>query len=251
MALIVVVEALICTAGEGDWLAPKARGGQTRGMTALEDVAILRVELEDIEPLIWRRVAVRTSMNLKSVHSVIQAAMGWLDCHLWEIAADERKYGMLIPNDPDWNERIKDATTTKLPALLTTGVREIGYVYDMSDNWQHRVIVEKLKAAKPGVLYPQFLGGERRCPPEDCGGMPGYYEFLEDIASKQSKKRKAALGWYGGSCETDYFVLPRTASLTATGYSGRMLSFVPTLPIRETSVWCAVPQPTHSSARGR
>ena len=79
-------------------------------------------------------------------------------------------------------------------ALLVTGVMEIGYIYDIGDNWQHRIIVEKLKPAEPGAsLYPQFLGGERRCPPEDCGGFPGYYDFLDNIASKQSKKRKAAL----------------------------------------------------------
>jgi hypothetical protein len=179
-------------------VAPKAGGGQTRRMTDPDDIAILRVELEDIEPLIWRRVAVRTSMNLKGVHSVIQAAMSWLDYHLWEFAAGDRKYGMLIPNDRDWNERIKNAATTKLSALLTIGVRQIGYVYDMGDNWQHRIIVEKLKAAEPGAQYPQFLGGERRCPPEDCGGFFGYYEFLDNIASKQSKKRKAALGGMEG-----------------------------------------------------
>ena len=62
-------------------------------------------------------------MNLKVVHSVIQAAMGWLDYHLWEFAAGERRYGMLLPNDPDWNERIKDAARTKLSALLTTDHR--------------------------------------------------------------------------------------------------------------------------------
>jgi len=166
-------------------------------MTTPDDVAILRIELEDIEPLIWRRVAVRTSMNLKAVHSVIQAAMGWLDSHLWEFAANGRKYTMLVPNDADWNERIKDVAKTKLSALLTIGVREISYVYDMGDNWQHRIIVEKLKAAEPGAHYPQFLGGERRCPPEDCGGIPGYYEFLHNIGSKQNKKRTAALEWYG------------------------------------------------------
>jgi hypothetical protein len=171
--------------------------------SAPEDIGNLRVELEDIEPLIWRRVAVRTSMNLKAVHSVIQVAMGWLDCHLWKFAAGDSKYGMLIPDDPDWNERIKDAATTKLSALLTTGVREVGYVYDMGDNWQHRIIVEKLKAAEPGALYPQFLGGERRCPPEDCGGIPGYYEFLGNIASKECKQRQAALNWYGGPYDPD------------------------------------------------
>src|SRR5664280_673712 len=165
-------------------------------MTSPDNIAILRIELEDIDPLIWRRVAVRTSMNLKSVHGVIQAAMGWLDSHLWEFTANERKYGIFVPNDADWNERIKNAAGAKLSALLTVGVREIGYIYDMGDNWQHRIIVDKLTAAEPGALYPQFLGGERRCPPEDCGGIPGYYEFLNNIASKQSKKRKAALDWY-------------------------------------------------------
>jgi len=172
-------------------------------MTAPDDIAILRIELEDIEPLIWRRVAVHTSMNLKAVHSVIQAVMGWLDSHLWEFTANGRKYSMLVPNDADWNERIKDVAKTKLSALLTIGVREISYVYDMGDNWQHRIIVEKLKAAEPGALYPRFLGGERRCPPEDCGGFPGYYEFLDDIASKDTKRRGAALKWYGRPYDPD------------------------------------------------
>ena len=123
--------------------------------------------------------------------------MGWLDYHLWEFTADGGKYGMLLPNDPDWNERIKDAAKTESSRLLAGGVKQIDYVYDMGDNWQHRIIVEELKTAEPGVLYPQFLGGERRCPPEDCGGFPGYYEFLDDIASKDTKRRGAALKWYG------------------------------------------------------
>jgi hypothetical protein len=166
-------------------------------MTAPDEIAILRIELEDIKPLIWRRVGVRTSMMLKAVHDVIQTIMGWLDCHLWEFAANGRRYSMLVPNDADWNKRIRNMAKAKLSALQTSGVREISYVYDMGDNWQHRIIVEKLKAAERGALYPQFLGGERRCPPEDCGGLPGYYELLRNIASKQNKKRNAALEWYG------------------------------------------------------
>ncbi len=168
-------------------------------MPSSSDIAILRIELEGIEPLIWRRAAVRTSMNLRAVHRVIQAAMGWLDCHLWEFEANERKYSLLIPDEPDWNERVEDATRTTLSALLNNGVRTFGYVYDMGDYWEHRIIVERLKAVEPGAVYPQFLGGERRCPPEDCGGVPGYYEFLDNLASKQHEKRKAVLDWYGGS----------------------------------------------------
>ncbi len=53
-------------------------------------------------------------MILKAMHGVIQAAMGWLDCHLWEFEANGRKYSLLIPNYPDWNARITNAATTKL-----------------------------------------------------------------------------------------------------------------------------------------
>jgi hypothetical protein len=132
-------------------------------------VAVLRIELEDVEPLIWRRVAVPTSMNLKALHGVIQALMGWLDYHLWEFEADGRKYSLLIRDDPEWNERITDAAKTTLSSLVADGVT---HVYDMGDNWQHRVIVEKLMPAESSTRYPQFFGGERRCPPEDCGGEP-------------------------------------------------------------------------------
>lgn len=171
-------------------------------MTTPDDIAVLRIELEDIAPLIWRRVAVRTSMNLGALHRVIQAVMGWQDCHLWEFVSGDDKYGMLIPNDRDWNERIKDVAKTKVSTLLS-GVREVGYVYDMGDNWEHRFIAEKVKAAEFGAHYPKFLGGERRCPPEDCGGLPGYYEFLKNIASKKSERRKGAIEWYGGPYDPD------------------------------------------------
>ena len=117
-------------------------------------IAILRIEIEYIEPLIWRRIAVRTSMNLKALHKVIQAAMGWLDYHLWEFTADDRRYGIPIPDDPDWNRRISNAASTKLSALLTAGVTEFGYMYDFGDDWAHRIIVEAIEPAEAGSLPP-------------------------------------------------------------------------------------------------
>ena len=69
----------------------------------------------------------------------------------------------------------------------------------MGDNWEHRILVKRIDAAQPDKLYPEFLGGERRCPPKDFGGMPGYYDFLDAISGpdrgKGSKrKRKLSLG---------------------------------------------------------
>ena len=48
-----------------------------------------------------------------------------------------------------------------------------------------------------------FLGGERRCPPEDCGGPPGYSEFTKQISSKQKRVRGEALRWYGAPYDPD------------------------------------------------
>jgi hypothetical protein len=169
--------------------------------TASPTIAIttLRIEIKYIEPLIWRRVAVRTSMNLKALHTVIQAAMGWLDYHLWEFDVEERKYGMPDPNRP----HVKDGATTQLATILASGMTEFNYVYDVGDNWEHRIILEQIGKAETGAKYPRFLGGERRCPPEDCGGPPGYFDFIENIARKNSKTAKEALDWYGGPYDPD------------------------------------------------
>jgi len=92
----------------------------------------LRVELEGIQPLIWRRVAVPTSMKLNALHKVVQTAMGWLDRHLWMLTAGDRDYGIFIPGDDDWNARINDAETTTLAMILSGGLKEFGYVYETS-----------------------------------------------------------------------------------------------------------------------
>jgi hypothetical protein len=171
--------------------------------SSTDNVAKLRVELESIQPLIWRRVAVPTSMKLNQLHHVVQAAMGWLDRHLWMLTAGDRSYGVFIPGEDDWNERIDDAETTTLATILSGGLKEFSYLYDFGDSWQHRIIVENVKPAEQQTSYPEFLGGERRCPPEDCGGIPGYYDFLDKITAKQGKKRKAAIDWHGGPYDPD------------------------------------------------
>ena len=42
----------------------------------------LHVELEDIEPPIWRRILVPGSIKLPTLHDLLQLVMGWSDSHL-------------------------------------------------------------------------------------------------------------------------------------------------------------------------
>ncbi len=49
------------------------------------------------------------------------------------------------------------------------------------------------------------LAGERHCPPEDCGGIPGYEEFLEAIRDSNHPQHTEMLDWVGGRFDPDAF----------------------------------------------
>ena len=57
---------------------------KTAAAESVNEIATVRIELRDTDPLIWREVEVPTSITLKVLHDVIQAVMGWFDHHLWE-----------------------------------------------------------------------------------------------------------------------------------------------------------------------
>lgn len=147
-----------------------------------DEIVTIRMELVDSEPLIWREVAVPTSVTLKVLHEIIQVVMNWFDYHLWEFTAGGRRYG--VPIEDDWREEpLRDATKTRLRDVLKGGRTELGYVYDFGDNWRMRLIASDVHEGEYG-LYPLYVGGEGAAPPEDCGGLPGFYELLDALASE-------------------------------------------------------------------
>ncbi|WP_199775071.1 plasmid pRiA4b ORF-3 family protein [Sphingopyxis sp. MG] len=65
------------------------------------------------------------------------------------------------------------------------------------DNWRHRIEIEEISSTIPGTNYPRFVDGERRAPPEDVGGTPGFEEFLEAMSKPRHPERKSMIEWYG------------------------------------------------------
>lgn len=61
---------------------------------SLNEIATLRIELKDTDPLTWRQVEVPTSITLKVLHDIIQITIGWFDYHLWEFTIGEQRYGL-------------------------------------------------------------------------------------------------------------------------------------------------------------
>ena len=60
----------------------------------IEPIARIRIELQEIEPKIWRRVDVPLSATLFALHDIIQVAMGWKDVHLFEFVVGDKIYGV-------------------------------------------------------------------------------------------------------------------------------------------------------------
>ena len=156
----------------------------------------LRISLNDIEPEIWRTVEMPITGSLKLLHDVTQAAMGWEDYHLWYFEVGDRRYG--VP-DPEWSDHnLAAAKNVKLGSLIDRGFREIIYTYDMGDDWRHRIVVEEIGPADADIRYPRFVAGERRCPPEDVGGLPGFELFLDAMGDPAHEEHIRLLEWYGG-----------------------------------------------------
>jgi hypothetical protein len=161
---------------------------------SFNEIVTIRIELVDTDPLIWRAVEVPTSITLKALHDIIQAVMGWFDCHLWEFTVATRKYG--LPMDEDWGTEPRfEASKVRLRDVLAPGKTIIDYLYDFGDSWEHRLTVSGVRQGDSALSYPRYIGGERNSPPEDCGGIPGFYELLDAIADPDHPNHADMVEW--------------------------------------------------------
>ena len=79
------------------------------------------------------------------------------------------------------------------------------YTYDFGDSWDHEIVVEKCLVPEPGRAYPACLGGEKHGPPEDCGGLPGFYNLLEAVGDSEHEQHEELLEWLGDDFDPEAF----------------------------------------------
>ncbi len=159
----------------------------------------LRIELQDVQPLVWRRIQLPGDCTFWDLHVAIQSAFGWNDSHLHEFRlpgdrARDRRFGIPIDSDfddalalPGWEHRVADHVSRTASRLE--------YWYDFGDDWLHDVIFEDWVSAAPGKRYPRCLAGERAGPPDDCGGAPGYARLLEILADPRDEDHDSSHAW--------------------------------------------------------
>ena len=160
----------------------------------------LRIELVNTTPLVWRRITLDGRSSFAALHHVIQAAMGWHDAHLHQFRINNRYIGVPDPeNDaPEWHT--EDERKVLLNRVLTDDA-VFTYLYDFGDGWEHRLLVEECDDSDDlrfGDGDAWVDAGERACPPEDCGGVGGFQDFLEKLEDEPySDESKDLRKWAG------------------------------------------------------
>jgi hypothetical protein len=167
-------------------------------MKAPPPIYQLKITLAEIRPPIWRRIQVPGTILLCCLHDALQAVFGWSGSHLHNFEKDGKYWGV-----PEYADLI-DESNVRLAQVLKAKDDSLIYVYDFGDNWRHEIVLEQMILANEPMKAPTCLGGERRCPPEDVGGVSGYEEFLEIISDPRHEDYEEYVGWAGGHFQDEF-----------------------------------------------
>jgi len=176
----------------------------------MEEKAVqLKISLKNSSPPIWRRVLVKSSISFYELHYTIQIAMDWGNYHLYEFKIGDYRIGIIDEDfdDPETGaSKIIVSKEITLDEVISKGeFKSFSYEYDFGDGWIHSIVVEKTMPLDPDKYYPVCIKGKLNCPPEDCGGLYGYYNFLEIISNKKHPEYKYMLEWMGGRFDPTEF----------------------------------------------
>ena len=167
-----------------------------------------RIELTEIEPTIWRVIQVPSEYTFGDLHVAIQDAMGWLDYHLHAFRVrmphKKRDTEIGIPDDESFDNDVRPGWQVPITEYFTEPGKSAIYDYDFGDSWSHCVLLEGILLKEKGAKYPLCIAGERACPPEDCGGVSGYYELLEILSNPNHSGYRDYIEWLKGHAKNYY-----------------------------------------------
>lgn len=159
----------------------------------------LKVTLRGSRPSIWRRVEVDAEVTLAQLHDILQIVMGWTNSHLHQFRCGSTYYG-----PPDSEMECENERRVRLHAVLRRPKDRMIYEYDFGDGWEHDLLLETIGEAGVEKAPVRVLAGKGACPPEDVGGIGGYYRFLEAIQDPKDPEHAEMREW-GGDFDPDAF----------------------------------------------
>ncbi|WP_232668266.1 plasmid pRiA4b ORF-3 family protein [Pseudonocardia sp. TRM90224] len=154
---------------------PSARRPRRTDVVTLQ----VRVDLQDTEPPLWRRLELASDMLLSELHTVLQITMGWTDNHLHRFSSgasiyDQHSESYLMQFEVDEGQPGVPEDEVRIDELLVDVGDRITYGYDFGDGWMHTVKLEAVLPRTDEAPRAVCTAGQRPGPAEDCGGVHGY-----------------------------------------------------------------------------
>jgi hypothetical protein len=165
----------------------------------------LKVTLEGIRPLIWRRILVRGDITLFKLHKILQVVMGWDDYHLHQFVIEGKEYSVISREADMLGDDFIDEKKVRLKRVISGEKFKFSYEYDFGDSWRHVILVEKVLRPVEELMHPICLKGKRSAPPEDCGGEGGYYHLLRVLKNPKNPEHADMMEWVGDEYDPEYF----------------------------------------------
>lgn len=170
----------------------------------INQVYQLKIVLQDTQPQIWRRIQLSADSTFLELHMAVQLAMGWKCSHMFEFMLNDLRIGLEDEFDDMGDEKLDADEETLCDFISETG-QSFTYLYDFGDDWEHEITLEKILTEQPGVKHPVCIDGAMACPPEDSGGVHGFYEKLEAIKNPQDKEEEYLKEWMGANYNPEVF----------------------------------------------
>jgi hypothetical protein len=143
-----------------------------------------KVTLKYSHPPIWRRFLVLDDTSFNYLHYILQKVMGWDDYHAYEfIVKGESIMNPEGAKPSPFHGKLTSTTEVFLYQRLKRVGHKFEYIYDFGDNWEHEIVFEKRFPFDENQPLPFCLEGEMACPPEDCGGIGGFFQKLELVST--------------------------------------------------------------------
>jgi hypothetical protein len=161
----------------------------------------LRVELEGIAPVVWRRLEVSGRASLHELHGVIQRALGPDADGGYHFDID----GVRFVDPADDTLPGREADNVSLESLaLHTGARFTHVAEHHGEPWRHVVTLEKVSPRLVGQRLPVCIAGGRAAPPDECSGPDSYRELLSALREPLDPRAAELRSWLPDQFDPEY-----------------------------------------------
>ena len=116
----------------------------------------LRIVLEGISPLIWRRLLVPDDYSIADLHFILQIAFDWDDWNLHRFFIHGKDYGIYHSGGMSFSD---DPHQVKLADFKFRRGEKFLYEYDFFNGWKHLLRIEDILSFDPQKKYPLCTGG--------------------------------------------------------------------------------------------